>query len=291
MGNSKGASPTADENLIAFKNGKLAARLAVVKNPFFGGAFGPDWRAKAPVSYQGLLILAACETDEANENGATALMIAAESNRVDWIEALLAAGARPGAKDRDGEQALTWAARAGCEEALRALLPVSDALALGIRRETALSAAAEAGQEACVALLAGRGARMAGRFQRTPLILAALGDHARCVELLLPHSDPDARDVFGQSALTAAVSQWKFQSAASLLRACDADLKNGWGASALEMAANPQLVGNLVSQGAVGDRARFLAELEAHALLKEVAASARAGEPEPAEARRPRRRL
>ncbi|HOX46028.1 MAG TPA: ankyrin repeat domain-containing protein [Myxococcota bacterium] len=120
-------------------------------------------------------------------------------------ELLLAHGAAPEARDRDGRPALDLAARWGWLELVRALIGRGAALDATDRDGgTALHQAALWGHlEVCRALLeAGANASAADRFGQTALLAAAGSRRLELAELLLSHgADPNARRDNGETPL------------------------------------------------------------------------------------------
>ena len=94
-----------------------------------------------------------------DENGGTALMMAAREGNVDIVKALLAAGADIGAKDNDGDAALVWAVEEGRADIVEMLLAAgADINAQNEDGETALVLAIGAGDVDVVKLLLDAGA-------------------------------------------------------------------------------------------------------------------------------------
>jgi ankyrin repeat protein len=114
-----------------------------------------------------------------------------EALRVRLAE-LIAAGALPDERDEQGATALMWAASAGLELAVEALLPVADAGLLDSEGCAAMWDAANGGRARVVELLLAKdlsGARAASKNGKTPLMAAAARGERACVDALLPHSE------------------------------------------------------------------------------------------------------
>lgn len=151
-------------------------------------------------------------------------------------EALRLALHQPGADleatDHLGRRALHGAALAGDPERLALLLPGSDPCALTLDGESAvLLACSQPARSACLdLLLAHAGPRMvavADRFGVTPLMRAASQGDAAMIARLLPHSDPNATDHRGHSALRRAVDHGHPDVVRALLLAPPPTM-NGW---------------------------------------------------------------
>ncbi|KAK7793503.1 hypothetical protein R5R35_001839 [Gryllus longicercus] len=137
----------------------------------------------------------------------TALWMAASEGHKEVVEALLAAGADPGAEDKTGASPLTQAAAGGQAEIIELMAKArpkafrSKSAALALRRATLNGHAL-----AVRALLAG-GVPPNARVRGFPsaLLSAAIADSGCVAELLAAGADTDARDADGRTALHWAV--------------------------------------------------------------------------------------
>ena len=126
-----------------------------------------------------------------DDDGSTALMLAAENGNVSCIEALLGRNADVQAASNDGRTALMFAARNGhvsCIETLvghNADVQVADGGGC-----TALMLAARNGHVSCIEALAGlsKDVRVADHDGRTALMCAAENGHVFCIEALVGHN-------------------------------------------------------------------------------------------------------
>lgn len=143
--------------------------------------------------------------------GETAIMLAAAGGHAGSVEALLP-WSDPKEANRSEETLLMMAARSGQAEAVRLLAPLCDASARDRFGRTALMSACAVQAPECVEiLLSWCDPRAASLDGETPLMRAAAGPRAegglRCVQLLLPVSEPAARDRHGLSALMHAAKE------------------------------------------------------------------------------------
>jgi ankyrin repeat protein len=132
-----------------------------------------------------------------------------------------------------------------------------------------LFAAAKSGGADAVAELLARGAnaKVADFMGVTPLMVAVLRDHVRCVELLLPVSDAKAVDEEDASALIYVSQHMRLDCAKALVAASDVDQRDAEGRTAMDHAkgwGDVELLGLL--------EACRLAQMEA----KELASAAHA---------------
>jgi hypothetical protein len=135
----------------------------------------------------------------------TPLMRAAEAKSPACVRLLLPCS-DPKARGPEGMTALMCAARAGSVSCARLLLPVSDELATDDDGKNALAWAVGNSQIECVRLLASRSAAAQPDAAGRDALIVAAGlarEKARkaLVEILLPVSNPSARDCFQWTAL------------------------------------------------------------------------------------------
>ncbi|MDR3707481.1 MAG: ankyrin repeat domain-containing protein [Capsulimonadaceae bacterium] len=144
-----------------------------------------------------------------NNDGHTALMIAALECHTDCVNALVAAGADVNLKANDGQTALMTAAASGQADSLKALISAGADLNLKDNGGfTPLIMAAYYGHTDCVNALVAAGAdlnlKANGGF--TALMVAAMLSKADCVNALVAAgADVNARDNNGHTALMEAV--------------------------------------------------------------------------------------
>jgi ankyrin repeat protein len=137
-----------------------------------------------------------------DKNGEDALMSAAMSGCELSVRALLGA-CDPRSQSLAGHTALMKAAAQRSGPCVAALLPASNPLATDELGESALMKAAKTGGEECVRLLLAASAAKARDHGGRDALMHAAGDPG-LTELLLPFSDPLARDAQGDSALAIA---------------------------------------------------------------------------------------
>ncbi|CAH2073756.1 unnamed protein product, partial [Iphiclides podalirius] len=161
--------------------------------------------------------------DDKDENGTTALMLAAESGRTAAARVLLAGGADACAADADGWTPLAFAARGGHLPLARELL---DAGAQVDSRDcggwTPLMWASYKGHDEIVGLLLEKGADVHahGNYNINSLVWAAGRRHSAVVQrLLAAGARPNSCDKYATSALTWAARAGDAASCAALLRA------------------------------------------------------------------------
>ena len=134
--------------------------------------------------------------------GATALMLAAERNDADLAERLIAAGADPNGRDKNGDTALNWAAYYGHFDTARVLLDAGADPSLS-GHGNALEIAIRRGHEDLVQVLsAAMGLRTAPGRGDTMVMLAVLQDDPGAVRAAVDGGgDPDAGDGVGRPLL------------------------------------------------------------------------------------------
>ncbi|EFO61158.1 Kinase, NEK [Giardia lamblia P15] len=122
------------------------------------------------------------DKDKKNDDGETALMLAAKAGHEDIVELL-------DPTDRGGVTALMWAADRGDVETVRHLIPLQKrrrtTYGWNMREKTALMIAAARGHAEIVRLLVEHEGGMEDFLDWTALMYAAQNGHPECVELLL----------------------------------------------------------------------------------------------------------
>jgi ankyrin repeat protein len=156
------------------------------------------------------LIDVECNMHATDDEGATALHIAATKQRLEIIECLFKRGARPEVTDKWGFMPIHRAARAGEHEAVAKLVelhaPVSSRTAIG--RQTALHLAATADELETIRVLVAARANMSCQDNRgfTAVHAAVESERIRALTLLLQSGvDPDLLTKAEDSALHLAV--------------------------------------------------------------------------------------
>lgn len=177
-----------------------------------------------------------------SRSGWTALMCAAHSGYPDLLEALLAAGANPARQRADGRSALIDAAAGGKEPAVHQLLEHGAAVNLRDKSgATALSYAARNGEPNVVRQLLAHGAQTAiiDRNGNTPLSLALSSGNLDVAQLLLEKgADADTVDIDGLTPLMIAASGEDAELVRQLLsHGANPNRQNRWGKTALMIAA------------------------------------------------------
>src|SRR5688572_8451404 len=169
----------------------LAVVLAMVLLPTAASAAGVpivDAAERGALAEVRALIKQGTDVNAVRVDGLTALNAAVYTDRLDVVEELLRAGAKPSA-DRYGVTPLYLAAVNGNAAMIRRLLDAgADPNAVDAGGETALITAARTGNPATLRALIERGARVDARepeFQQTALMIAVREDHAPAVEVLL----------------------------------------------------------------------------------------------------------
>ena len=175
-----------------------------------------------------LLLEQGADVAAANNDGSTALMLAALGGHAALIQLLLQHDADVAAADNDGDTALSFAARGGHEAVAQLLLQHgADATAANNDGTTALMYAAEGGHEAVAQLLLQHGADVAAANNDglTALMCAAGGGHEAVAQLLLQHgADVKAAGSNGATALMCA-AEGGHEAVAQLLLQHGADVR------------------------------------------------------------------
>lgn len=189
------------------------------------------------------LIAAGADVNAKNDDGLTALMVAAKKNSADVAKLLLAAGADTEAKDDDGMTALMYAAANNAADMAKLLIDAgADIEAKDKYSETALmKAAAQRNSTDVARLLIAAGADVNAKDNNggTALMNAATFNAADVVRLLIESgADVNAKIYTGYTALMSAASG-NFTDVAKLLIAAGADVnaKTDNGGTALMDAA------------------------------------------------------
>jgi len=159
----------------------------------------------------------------ADQDGESALTVAAHEGHTAAVDALVAAGANVNAKDKDGITPLMSAASSNRAGAVRALLAKGASVnETNNDGATALVAAAYGGHVQAAEALLGGGADTAlrDRAGRTALMASALGGNEAVTALLLERkADPQLEDENGMNALVYAASTGHDEVAAVLQKA------------------------------------------------------------------------
>jgi len=188
------------------------------------------------------IIARGARVDETSRDGKTALMYAAMTGRTDAVMALLSGGARIDETDMDGNTALMYAAMTGRTDAVMALLSGGarvDETDMG--GNAALMYAAMTGHTDAVMALLDRGARVdeTDMGGNTALILAAMYGHTDAAIALLDRgARVDETDMYGKTALIFAAMKGHTDAAIALLdRGASVDETDRGGNTALIVAA------------------------------------------------------
>jgi len=184
------------------------------------------------------LIASGERMDDQEPGRETPLMLAAGRGRLEMTRALIPVS-NPLAVNEKGLTALLRALDDGHSECAKLLSPVSDVNHFDNDGENALMVAVRQGEADCVAELLKRAdAKLAGRHGFTPLMIAAMmnsfdGVHEECARLLLPVSDANARDDFGCTALMRAAQDSNWRALETLLPWSDPDARDTHGLTPL----------------------------------------------------------
>lgn len=173
-----------------------------------------------------------------NENGRTALMLAAQNGHVEAVKALIDQGADIHHEDYNGNTALMVAAGSGSIEVLDALLQQNP---LQQDKDASLLAAAERGRDAAVGVLIRAKADMEAknRSQLTPLMLAAWNGHIKTLKALIEaNADMEAKNWNGYTSLMLAAQNGHIEAVNALIKAkADIEAKNRNELTSLMLAA------------------------------------------------------
>ena len=182
-----------------------------------------------------------------DKTGVTPLMVACAYAHADpvCVQLLLRHGAKVTAQDKEGKSPAHYAAAAGDDKALAALLTVMPGAATcrDNRQNTPLHYAAERGELAVCALLLNHDAskviNLTNSKSRTALWLAAERGDVKTVTSLLRHqAEPELSDKYGWNALRAAVYSCSYDTVEVILRSgCSVKSVCQAGISALHSAA------------------------------------------------------
>jgi len=184
------------------------------------------------------LIASGERMDDQESGRETPLMLAAGRGRLEMTRALIPVS-NPLAVNEKGLTALLRALDDGHSECAKLLSPVSDVNHFDNDGENALMVAVRQGEADCVAeLLKNADAKLAGRHGFTPLMIAAMmnsfdGVHEECARLLLPVSDANARDHFGCTALMHAAQDSNWRALEPLLPWSNPDARDNHGLTPL----------------------------------------------------------
>ncbi|ABO55129.1 ankyrin repeat domain-containing protein [Burkholderia vietnamiensis] len=179
--------------------------------------------------------------NSATNSGETALMLAAQQGHLDCVLALLPVS-DPNARCREERTALMKAVFVGNAPCVEALLPRSDTSRPDAWGKTLLMHAAASGDSETLRLMLPFGDPHArDRDGSTALMLAATGEEAgsaECIRILLPLSDVKAADsVNHDTALMTSAQIGNVESVLALLPHSDPNAINADGRSALAFAA------------------------------------------------------
>ena len=209
-----------------------------------------------------LLLEKGADVNAKNDNGETALIIAAQNDHTEIVKLLLEKGAKydPFYKTNDGFTYLMAFARCGltnyCQELLNKGADVNAKKSNS--GWTALMLAAYKGHTETVQLLLEKGADVnAKNFndERTALIWAAGKGHTKIVKLLLENgADVNAKDIDGRTALMLAANNGHTKIVQILIEnGADVNAKDRWGSTVLTYPAangHTEIVQLLLEKGA-----------------------------------------
>jgi ankyrin repeat protein len=220
------------------------------------------------------------DVNSRTEEGATALIVAADYGSLASANYLLRRGADPNVQDRTGSTALIKSVSSGNKKLLRLLIDNGADVNLATKEgSTALMLASDLGLSAIAKLLLNRGAHLNARdeAQVTPLMIASSANKRAVAKLLLDRgAQVDLRDSEDCTALIRAASKGSTEIAKMLIaRGANIDAKDLDGNSPLSLASNgghDEIVNMLLARKAEvetqdidGDTALILAARSGHA--------------------------
>ncbi|EFO61177.1 Kinase, NEK [Giardia lamblia P15] len=217
----------------ALKNKQMNAATALCKHE------ASSWTPLMCAAFAGNVEMARknlSSRDKKNDDGETALMLAAEAGHEDIVELL-------DPTDRGGVTALMRAADRGDVETVRHLIPLqkrritqyAEMNGWEVYKRTALMMGAARGHTEVVRLLVEHEGGIKDEKDQTALMLAVKGNHVECVKLLI-EKEGRMQTKSGQTALMEAASYNKLDCAKILLKK-EARMKNSDGKTALMSAA------------------------------------------------------
>jgi len=204
--------------IMATAGAPASARLTPAQQATANAALLALWSdkvqaAKVTSAQVNAALGAGAYVDAADENGNTALMLAAHYSGADCVRLLVYKGANVNARSSIGWTPLMEAAETGDIAAVDLLaLKGANVTATTNYGKTMLMAAAESGNAACVAFFLACGADVSAKNDHgyTALIDSAFSGGAECARLLLSRGAAiDASDRYGELALMTGVREWK----------------------------------------------------------------------------------
>jgi len=188
------------------------------------------------------LIEAGADMEATNSAGETALMMASHKGKIEAIKTLIKAGANKEAMDRWKFTPLMRTAEAGQVEALRAMLDAGAYKDAKTRRGlTPLMLATQHGHVSAMQALLGKGANINARSHRkfTALMIAAKNGHVPALQTLLDaRAEKEIRDHWGYTALMRTAEKGRVGALQALLRAgAQKDVQANDGSTTLIVAA------------------------------------------------------
>lgn len=239
----------ADVNLARPPHDITPLMLAAAR-PYHGDT--ETTKAQTQVAIAALLLERGALVNRGNDDGSTALMIAAYHNHGPMVACLLAAGADPNCQDQQGVTALQWAIKHQNLELVRRLLGRGARLDLANPAgHLPLTQAAQRGSLAIFQCLRGQGAKLDGASWFT----AASEGQTAMVKIFLDQGWPiNSADEHGDTALHFACLEGHGEVVEELLqRQARLDLGNRTGDSPLLLAiaqGEMAIVGRLLQGGA-----------------------------------------